>query len=477
MLHQPTSPPVHPLQGLRAEFRATLALAWPLVLTNLTMSLIGATDVLMVGRLGPTELAASSLGFNLAMLLGIFGMGLVMGASPLMASEIGRRANSVRDIRRTFRQTLWLVAVVAVPMLVTLWNTGAILDLLGQDRGLAALAQDYVRAYMWSIPLFLATLAFRNFLAALERPMWSLIVGVVGVLGNILFNYALIFGKLGMPALGIVGAGVGSVLTNMLMLLLMVGVVYRDRQFRRYHLLGRWWRSDWPRFVQMTRIGTPIAISHAFEAGVFSAAVMLMGWISTAAVAAHAVALQLASLTFMVPMGLAQAATVRVGIGYGRTDAGHIRRAGWTSFAMGTGFMAAMALIMLAIPETLAGLFIDRTNPANAEVAELAVSFLIIAALFQVADGAQVVAQGMLRGLHDTFVPMLFALFGYWVIGIGVGAWLAFERDWGGVGIWTGLATGLGIVAVLMLTRWMQRERLGLVHVAAPLREVVPAPI
>lgn len=477
MLHQPTSPTPHPLQGFRAEFRATLALAWPLVLTNLTMSLIGATDVLMVGRLGPTELAASSLGFNLAMLLGIFGMGLVMGASPLMASEIGRRANSVRDIRRTFRQTLWLVAVIAVPMLAILWNTGAILDLLGQDRMLAALAQDYVRAYMWSIPLFLATLAFRNFLAALERPMWSLIVGVVGVLGNILFNYALIFGKFGVPALGIVGAGVGSVLTNMVMLLLMVGVVYRDRQFRRYHLLGRWWRSDWPRFAQMTRIGTPIAISHAFEAGVFSAAVMLMGWISTAAVAAHAVALQLASLTFMVPMGLAQAATVRVGIGYGRADAEHIRRAGWTSFVMGTGFMAAMALIMLAIPGTLAGLFIDRTNPANAEVAELAVSFLIIAALFQVADGAQVVAQGMLRGLHDTFVPMLFALFGYWVIGIGVGAWLAFERDWGGVGIWTGLATGLSIVAVLMLTRWMQRERLGLVGVAAPLHEATPRPI
>lgn len=477
MLHQPTSAAAHRAQGFRAEFRATLALAWPLVLTNLTMSLIGATDVLMVGRLGPTELAASSLGFNLAMLLGIFGMGLVMGASPLMASEIGRRANSVRDIRRTFRQTLWLVAIVAVPMLAILWNTGAILDLLGQDRALAALAQDYVRAYMWSIPLFLATLAFRNFLAALERPMWSLVVGVVGVLGNILFNYALIFGKFGMPALGIVGAGVGSVLTNMVMLLLMVGVVYRDRQFRRYHLLGRWWRSDWPRFAQMTRIGTPIAISHAFEAGVFSAAVMLMGWISTAAVAAHAVALQLASLTFMVPMGLAQAATVRVGIGHGRADAHHIRRAGWTSFAMGTGFMAAMAIIMLAIPGTLAGLFIDRTNPANAEVAELAVSFLVIAALFQVADGAQVVAQGMLRGLHDTFVPMLFALFGYWVIGIGVGAWLAFERGWGGVGIWTGLATGLSIVAVLMLTRWMQRERLGLVRQTAPLREGVAAPI
>ena len=477
MLHQPAPVTAHRTQGFRAEFRATLALAWPLVLTNLTMSLIGATDVLMVGWLGPTQLAAASLGFNLAMLLGIFGMGLVMGASPLMASEIGRRANSVRDIRRTFRQTLWLVAVVAVPMLLILWNTGAILNLLGQERVLAVLAQDYVRAYMWSIPLFLATLAFRNFLAALERPMWSLIVGVIGVAGNILFNYTLIFGKFGFPALGLVGAGVGSVLTNMVMLLLMVGVVYRDRQFRRYHLLGRWWRSDWPRFFQMTRIGTPIAVSHAFEAGVFSAAVMLMGWISTAAVAAHAVALQLASLTFMVPMGLAQAATVRVGIGYGRADADHIRLAGWTSFAMGTGFMAVMALIMLAIPGTLAGFFIDRSNPANAEVAELAVSFLIIAALFQIADGAQVVGQGMLRGLHDTFVPMLFALFGYWVIGIGVGAWLAFERDWGGVGIWTGLATGLGIVAVLMIARWMRRERLGLLGAAAPLRAAAAHPI
>ena len=149
----------------------------------------------------------------------------------------------------------------------------------------------------------------------------------------------------------------------------------------------------------------------------------------------------------MVPMGLAQAATVRVGIGHGRGDAAHIRRAGWTSFVMGTGFMAAMALIMLAIPGPLAGLFIDRSDPANAEVADLAVSFLIVAALFQVADGAQVVGQGMLRGLQDTFVPMLFALLGYWVIGIG---------------IWTGLAVGLGIVAVLMVTRWMQRERLGL---------------
>lgn len=451
----------------RHELAATLRLAWPLVLTNLTMSLIGATDVLMIGWLGPTELASASLGFNLSMLLGIFGMGLITAASPMMASEIGRRSNSVRDIRRTFRQALWLVAAISVPMMLTLWHTGAVLRLLGQDPELAALAQRYMRAYMWSIPVFLAMLVMRNFIAALERPMWSLGIGIVGVLMNIVVNYLLIFGNFGFPRLELVGAGVASFASNGVMLALMALVVTRDRQFRRYHLFGRWWRADWPRFVQMGKLGLPIAVSHAFEAGVFTAAVMLMGWISTQAVAAHAVALQLASLTFMVPMGLAQAATVRVGIGHGRGDPAHIRRAGWTSFALGTGFMAAMAAIMLSIPETLTGLFIDRTDPANAEVAALAVSFLTVAALFQVFDGAQVVGQGMLRGLHDTFVPMLFALFGYWIVGIGVGAWLAFERDWGGVGIWTGLAAGLGIVAVLMLARWMLRARIGLVPPSA----------
>lgn len=450
-----------------AEARATLTLGWPIILTNVSMASIGATDVLMVGWLGPQELAASSLGFNLAMLLTIFGMGLVNAGSPMMASEMGRRPHSVRDIRRTFRQTLWLVAMLTIPLAALLWNTGTALLWLGQDARLAALAQDYIRAYLWSIPIFLVTMSLRNFLSVLERPRWSLVIGIIGVVGNIGFNYVLIFGKLGVPAFGIVGAGLGSVLTNLLMLALMIWVVSRDRQFRRYHLFGRWWRADWPRFRALTQLGLPIGTSMALEAGVFIAAVMLMGWISVEAVAAHAVALQIASLTFMVPMGLAQAATVRVGIGHGRQDADHIRRAGWVSFVLGTGFMAAMASLLWLFPEGLTGLFLDRTDPANAQVAALAVSFLLVAAFFQIFDGAQVVGQGMLRGLHDTFVPMLFALLGYWIIGIGVGAWLAFDRGWGGVGIWTGLATGLGIVAVLMLSRWLMRTRLGLVPAAA----------
>ena len=194
----------------------------------------------------------------------------------------------------------------------------------------------------------------------------------------------------------------------------------------------------------------------------FSAAVFLMGLIDLPSVAAHAIAIQIAALTFMVPLGLGQAVTVRVGLALGRGDKPGIARAGWTCFALGVGFMAAMALVMVAVPHPLIHAFMDETDPANAPVIPLAVSFLSVAALFQIVDGAQAVGAGMLRGLHDTTVPMIYAVFGYWVVAAAVGLTLAFGAGWGGVGIWIGLASGLAVVSVLMIARWMRREALGL---------------
>ena len=199
----------------------------------------------------------------------------------------------------------------------------------------------------------------------------------------------------------------------------------------------------------------------ALEMGVFALAAYFMGWIGAPAVAAHAVALQLAALTFLVPLGLGQAATVRVGLALGRRDEAGIARAGWTAWVIGVGFMGSMALVMWAIPRTLITLFL-KDIPANAVVIGLAVSFLRVAAAFQLVDGAQVIGAGMLRGLHDTRWPLVFALVGYWVVGLGIGTWLAFGEDWKGVGIWIGLASGLAAVAALMLTRWILRDRLGL---------------
>jgi multidrug resistance protein, MATE family len=452
----------NPTSLWRAEFRAMLGLAWPLILSNLTMTLIAATDVVLLGRLGARELAAAALGLNLNMALTIFSLGFVYAAAPLMASEIGRKSNSVRDVRRTFRQSAWAVLSIVIPMSVLLWHTEDVLLLFGQDPVLAEGAGHFIHGYQWSMLPFLMFYLMRSFLAALERPRWALGVSAVGIGLNAIVCWALIFGKLGLPALGLFGAGLGSSIVWTIIALALAAVILTDKQFRRYHLFGGFWRTDWPRYKEIWRLGLPIAMMYGFEASVFAAAVWLMGLINAESVAAHTIALQIASMTFMVPMGMAQAATVRVGIGYGRKDAAAIHRSGWMAFILGVGFMAVMALTLLVFPEQLMGIFIDRDLAVNARVIELGVSFLMVAAVFQIVDGAQVVGAGMLRGLQDTLVPMVMAGIGYWGIGIGVGSFLAFRLGWDGLGIWIGLAVGLAIVSVLLVTRWLARARLGL---------------
>lgn len=448
--------------GWQTEFSATLRLAWPLILSNLTFALIQATDIVLMGWLGPHELAAAALGINLTWPLGFAAFGLLTAASPMMATALGAKLRSVREVRRSFRQSIWLCLLATAPMWLLLWNAESVIIALGQEPALARDAAIFLKGYMWTMLPWLLFQAMRNFLAAVERPGWVLGVSAAGIVVNAALGWALIFGKLGLPALGIFGGGLASSITWSLLALALLAVILGDRRFRRFHLFGYLWRPDWPRFWRMIRLGVPIGLAFAFEGTVFGAAAYLMGLIDSASLAAHAVALQIAALTFMIPWGLSQAATVRVGRSLGRGDPDGIARSGWTAWVLGVGFMASMAAIMWIFPRDLVGLFLDDT-PENARVIALAVTFLAVAAAFQIFDGAQVVGAGMLRGLHDTRVPMLFALFGYWVIGIGIGAWLAFERGWGGVGIWVGLAIGLAIVAALMASRWVMRSRLGLV--------------
>lgn len=443
------------------ELRATLALAWPLILSNLTMGLIQATDVMWLGRLGPTQLAAAALGLNLAFALNLLCVGLVAASSPMIATEMGARRHSVRDVRRTFRQSLWLVASITVPVWLLLWNGADVIALLGQDPELAREAGHFLRGYMWSFLPFLAFQAMRNFISALERPGWILTISLIGIPANALLGWGLIFGRLGLPRLGIFGGGLATSITWSGLALGLALVILLDRQFRRYHLFGRWWRADWPRYRQLWRLGLPIGLAMGFEGGVFSIAAYLMGLIGADSLAAHAIALQIASVSFTIPLGISQAATVRVGRALGRGDAGGVARAGWTAWLLAVGVMALMAVLLWSAPRALVTIFLADT-PANASVIALAISFLGVAAIFQVVDGAQVVGGGMLRGLHDTRVPMLYALLGYGVIGLGVAAWLAFGLQWRGVGVWSGLAAGLASVAVLMVARWARREELGL---------------
>jgi MATE family multidrug resistance protein len=414
-----------------------------------------------MGWLGPQALAASALGLNLTFVFTLLGIGVIAASSPLISTALGRRSNAVRDVRRSFRQSCWVAIILSLASWAVLWNAEVIIRMLGQQPELARDAEVFLHGYMWSMLPFLLFQAMRNFLSAVERPQWIFIVSAAGIVLNALVCWALIFGKFGLPALGIFGGGLGSSIVWGALSLVLAFVILTDRGFRRFHLFGRFWRPDWQRFWHIWRLGLPIGLTMALEGAVFGAAAYLMGLINPESLAAHAVALQIAVLTFMVPLGLGQAVTVRVGRALGREDTAAISRAGWTAWVLGVGFMAVMALFIWMFRDELIGLFLER-DAANERVIGLAVSFLAVAAAFQIFDGAQVVAAGMLRGLHDTRVPMLFALLGYWVVGIGVGVWLAFGRDWQGVGIWTGLAAGLAFVAALMIARWTMRRRLGL---------------
>ena len=449
------------------ELRATMALAWPLILANLTQQAIQATDVLLMGRLGPTQLAAATLALNLTFTFNLFMLGLITASSPMMATALGQRFNAVRDVRRTFRAGLWLLAFFLPPYWLVLWNIGWLMRAFGESAELAAHGQSFMRAYMWSTAGWLVFQLLRNFVSALERPRVVLWLSLAGIALNALLSWSLIFGHFGLPALGLPGGGLGSSLTWLIICGALVAVTIRERRFRRFHLFGNFWRFDPQRTKAMVRLGWPIGLTMALEMGVFALAAYFMGWIGAPAVAAHAVALQIAALTFMVPLGLGQAVTVRVGLALGRKDEAGIGRAGWTAWILGVGFMGTMALVMWAVPHRLVTLFLADV-PQNAAVIALAVSFLRVAAAFQLVDGAQVIGAGMLRGLHDTRWPLVFALVGYWVVGLGIGSWLAFGADWKGVGIWIGLATGLASVAVLMLARWLMRGPLGLSRPAHP---------
>src|SRR5215213_2422667 len=337
----------------REELRATRALAWPLILANVTQQVIQATDVLLMGRLGATQLAAATLALNMTFTFNLFLLGILIASSPMMATALGGRSNAVRDVRRTFRAGLWILIVCLPPYWLILWHVEWLMRLFGQAPELAEQGQTFLRAYMWCTAPWLLFQLLRNFVSALQRPRIVLWLSLTGIGLNALLSWAFIFGRLGLPALGLAGGGVGSTLTWLIMCGALCAVVARDRQFRRFHLFGRWWRFDRERTMAMVRLGLPIGITMALEMGVFALAVYFMGWIGASAVAAHAVALQLAALTFMVPLGLGQAATVRVGLALGRRDKAGVTRAGWTAWVIGVGFMASMALAMWALPHRL----------------------------------------------------------------------------------------------------------------------------
>ena len=435
-----------------AHARATLTLGLPLIGSHLAQMSLHVTDTVMLGWYSVDALAAGVLGASSFFVIFILGSGFAQAVMPLVASALGRGDET--RVRRDTRMGMWLSIGFGVLCYPLFWWSGPLLLALGQKPGTAALGQDFLRiAGLGMVPALLV-MALKSYLAALGRTqvvLWATI-GAVGV--NIAVNWALIFGHWGLPELGVRGAAVASVTAQVLTVLVLAAYAGWRAELRRFHLFQRFWRADPAALRQVFRLGLPIGLTALAEGGLFQASALMMGWIGTRELAAHGIALEVASLTFMVHLGLANAATVRTGRAEGARDARGLRDGARVAIALSMGFALAMVALFLTVPQPLIAMFLDRSKPESAEIIGIGVTLLALAAMFQVADAAQVIALGLLRGIRDTRVPMVIAAVSYWLIGVPVSYVLAFPFGWGAVGLWLGLVTGLTVAAVLLMLRF-----------------------
>ena len=434
---------------LSLELAETLKLAVPLALTQLGQIAMMTTDIAFIGRLGSEAVAAASLAHTVFFVSFTFGMGLVSAVAPLAAQAFGAR--DPRMVRRALRVGLWAALLIALPMMALPFRGEQILLALGQAPKTSELAQQYLFGLVWGVLPALWFIAIRGFMSAVNRPEPILWITLAAIPANALLVYLLLYGAWGLPQLGLFGAGLATSIVNLGTFLAGLWFTYRRRPFRKYHVLGRIWRVDWHLMRRLVIVGAPISISFLLEFGMFGAAGLLMGLIGTTALAAHQIALQIAAILFMVPFGIAMAATVRVGHAVGRGDAAAVKRAGFVATGLGIVFMSAMTLAVILGRSAIAEMFLGETTDATAD---LTATLLLIGSTFFVADGIQTIAAGSLRGMNDTRVPLLFATISYWLVGFTLASWLAFRTSLGPPGVWIGLSCGTAVYAVLLILRF-----------------------
>ena len=437
----------------RREFFALMAIGVPMGLTQLVQFSINTVDILMIGRLGPESLAAGALSLVMFYVLFVAGMGPAMAVSPLVSQALGADADDVRDVRRSVRMGLWVVGIFAPVLSLISFCVEEFALMTGQPPQVAALAEPYVLALTPGLPFALGVIVLRNYLASIERARAPLVFIIVTTFLNAFLNYLLIYGNWGFPRLELVGAGVASSISHAVGFFSLVLYINWEKTARRFRLFERFFRPDWVRFREVVRLGWPISITIGFEAMLFNAAVFLMGRIGVNEMAAYQVALNVAAVAFMMPLGLSMAGSVRVGLMAGAKDRPGVRRAAAMVVLCSIGAIMIVAVPVMIAPMGIAGLYLEAGDPNNAAVLALVASFLPIAAAFALFDATQVAAAQALRGLKDVRVPMIITGFSYWVIGFPVAAWLGLGTSLGAVGVWWGLLASLASAAVLLGAR------------------------
>lgn len=445
-----------------AHIRATLALGIPLIGAQLAQLGINTTDVMIVGQLGPEHLGAMVLAGQFLFTILVFGAGFSIAVIPMVAQAYGR--GDVVSVRRSLRMGLWVVLAFWVLMLPAFFNSERILLAAGQKPEVAALAHGYIVIGQFAVLPALLYNVIRALVSAIGKAAVILNVTIAMLLLNAIFAYVLVLGHFGLPAMGLKGAAIVSVAVQTAGFFFILAYVQSRPETRRYELLVRFWRPDWKAFFEVVRLGLPISVTVLAEVSLFTMASLLMGRIGTIELAAHGIALQWASIAFMIPLGLSQAATVRVGVAHGQGDLLAVKRAAISVITIACVISAIGGLLFAVMPGFFASWFLDTHSAEAPAVLAYAGPLIIIAGLFQLVDGLQAIANGLLRGLKDARVPMIMALVAYWPIGFFLAWALAFPLGLGGIGIWLGFLIGLFAAAVMLCGRFyllMRREESG----------------
>jgi multidrug resistance protein, MATE family len=432
-----------------SEIRATVAVAGPLAAANLAQMAMGFTNTVIVGSLGSAALAAAGLGASLYFTVALVCSGILTAVAPLAAHAIGAGDN--RRAGRVAGAGLVLAALLAVPVVAALLAANRLLVALGYEPALAAEIGRFLGAIAWAAPGFLGFAVLRSFLVAASRSRTVMIALILCIPMNAGLNWILVFGHLGAPALGIAGSGCATGVIQWLMFTGLGSYALAAPSLAQYRMRPS--LRGWDEIGRILRLGLPIGGILGLEVGVFATTGILMGLLGADALGAHQLVMNCISVVFMVPLGIAQAATVRVAVALGSGAPAAARRAGLVALALGVGYMAIMAIVLVAAPRTITRIYIDIDAPANRGLVGIALYLLLIAALFQIFDGVQAIAAGALRGYRDTTVPLLLAVVGYWGIGFAGGWLLAFPAGYGPIGLWSGLAVGLAAVALMLTVR------------------------
>lgn len=460
------------LSPWRLELTETVKLALPIALTQLGQVGMMTTDLALVGRLGGDAIAGAALAQVILFTAFVFGMGLTSAVSPLAAQSFGAR--EPRMVRRSLRVGLWAATLLGIPLsLGQLWGEQLLLA-LGQQPQVAALAHDYLLGLAWSLIPAWWFIALRGFMGAVNRPEPAFWITLAAVPANFVLAYALIFGHFGAPELGILGAGVATTVVNLCMCAAALWVCYAQHPFKKYQVLGRFWRYDGHLMKQLVAIGTPMAATFLLEYGLFGGAGLVVGLFGASALAAHQIALQIAAILFMIPFGISLAATVRVGQEAGRKNPKGARRAGFVAIGLALVFMTVMTVLVVSLRHVLPFFFLDETMKDASEIVAIASWLLLLGGTFFIADGVQTAMAGSLRGLNDTKIPMLFAAISFWVIGFGALYLLAFPLKLGVTGVWIGFTIGLIVYCVMLVARFHRLTARGYIPDAPHAEHALP---